>query len=183
MGDCHSPLLLQNEKQFSQSIHRLRMYVAVPVCMCQIARIKLSVDSFVRKWHFYLTFCPIIALFFACVLIDGWRKVVMFHIQMFMWLWSKHLPNNHHNDTVCNSNIHGSNEYMRLNIICTQNTHAPRAHTSMRMVPLANNTMETKCYILQHTSTMLHEMFPFAFVLLKKNETEHTHREREEKMS
>lgn len=47
----------------------------------------------------------------------------MFHIQMIMWLWSKHLPNNHHNDTVCNSNIYDFNKYMRSNTIRTQYTH------------------------------------------------------------
>lgn len=87
------------------------------------------------------------------VLIDVWRKSFASHIQMIMWLWSKHLPNNHHNDTVCNSNTHVSTKYMRLN---TSFVHT--AHTSMRMLPSANNTNVTQILRL-HSTHNTHSMF------------------------
>lgn len=143
------------------------------VCVCQIARMKFSeyvASLFISLSHSEPTVSHR-SLFRW--LIDVLRKSFVPHIPMIMWLWSKHLPNNHHNDTVCNSNIHVStfhSEYMRSNIIRTHTSH-----TWMRMLPSANNTIVTKILRSQHT---YHAARCFFLHLCSKTQHKHIKRRR-----
>lgn len=169
----------------TSSPHKAHAYEIYMCCICvsQIARMKFPVVwcermNVANTWPLYLTRSAVLAhcqslLALFRVLIDVWRKSFMPHIQMIMLLWSKHLPNNHHNDTVCNSNIHVFIAYMRLNIIRTHTQHT--AHTLKRMLSSANNTIVTKILHLQHTHTIFYDVsscIPFHTQYKRTKETQ-----------